>query len=842
MKLKWDDIKVYKYLKDKNSVFFDNINKMIAYTEDTLPSINKVFSNYTSHGVEHSKMTIKYMTDLIDNVNDMSDLEITILIYCGLLHDIGMVVTDSEIDLIKVNMFTLSDYKYECVYDKYDDECLSLQEIFRPIHGKHSKEHILNFMLDEKNELKSLFCIPGKTNIYFAEEVANICMAHNEEFDWIKLNLTIDDVKGTYHLNTQFIALILRLADLLDIDENRTPAYLYQLLNPQGYSSLEWKQHFIIENSDKIVLDKNTGLKTIMFYGESKEPEVHRKILKYIDYINSEVKNATSLSENMRELRYLLKIKTTVDNRIRTKTFNFSDFKLSLDYGAVTNLLMGENIYGDKKYGLRELIQNSIDACKLMREEAKYIQQFRREPYRPYIRIELDRDRNKVTIADNGIGMSLEILKKYFFSVGVSYYSSDEYKFKGYKYEPIGKYGIGFLSCFMMSEKVAVVTKRFNENKVNQVDMEKQSEYICLTQMEQTRNQGTDIILDYTQFSKVFYDSDMIKNFISSNFIDNDIPVFISEFKGSEMIENKCQLVSLKVETQNTIRLDKYLDGITGYMEVKYKKIKFVKTLSEITNEVTYLYDESKTDDCYISSEEDLEEVNISKYINDNVISYITLPIIDDDVYNDFQKAYDVLDDYSDALDKLDNYNNMSIFFDASEVACSGTEIFENTDYILGDFTTTDFSNQFGHVEDVAVSVKLKEQLIVDINGNEFLCYKNNNHSSYYYQLSFFDKNVGLSDIFIRDVLLPKCKLKIPFIVEGLEIQEFVFNITNRNVIPNVSRTDISADVLKEMSYAIGKAMHLWICDTADLSHIQKELIKEFININYGENNTFIKM
>ena len=52
-------------------------------------------------------------------------------------------------------------------------------------------------------------------------------------------------------------------------------------------------------------------------------------------------------------------------NKIRPKGFTFSNFRLSLDYKAVTSLLMGENIYGDKKYGLRELIQNSIDAVWL---------------------------------------------------------------------------------------------------------------------------------------------------------------------------------------------------------------------------------------------------------------------------------------------------------------------------------------------------------------------------------------------------------------------------------------------------------------------------------------------
>ena len=38
---------------------------------------------------------------------------------------------------------------------------------------------------------------------------------------------------------------------------------------------------------------------------------------------------------------------------------------------------MGEHIYGDRKYGLRELIQNSIDACKTMEESATKMEKFR---------------------------------------------------------------------------------------------------------------------------------------------------------------------------------------------------------------------------------------------------------------------------------------------------------------------------------------------------------------------------------------------------------------------------------------------------------------------------------
>ena len=39
-----------------------------------------------------------------------------------------------------------------------------------------------------------------------------------------------------------------------------------------------------------------------------------------------------------------------------------------MDYVAITNLLMGENLYADKTVVIRELLQNSIDACLLKKE------------------------------------------------------------------------------------------------------------------------------------------------------------------------------------------------------------------------------------------------------------------------------------------------------------------------------------------------------------------------------------------------------------------------------------------------------------------------------------------
>ena len=810
---------LYTWLKEKNSKFLGKLDELIAYANNALPLINNVFASYTVHGIRHSINVMEYMYELIVDIDKLSELEVALLIYSALLHDIGMIANEDEIKKIKMDQTILGERKYSKVLDKYGDETVALQECIRPVHGKRAKDYIEGQM-DEK-----FFLIPESTSISFKSELAKICMSHNEDFEWIKKNLRSDEKKGHFDLNAQYISVLLRISDYLDIDEQRAPLYLYKYLSPKEFSDLEWRQHFIIENYDKIRKNNKTNELEIFFQGTSQDPFVHRKLLKYFDSINSELKNAVDLCEGFTDEKYLLPLKTNIVNKIQTSGFSFSDLRLSLDYNAVTNLLMGEHIYGDKKYGLRELIQNSIDACKTMEESANKMEKFRYQSYQPYISVIVDKDRKKVMIMDNGSGMSIDILKKYFLNVGVSYYASDDYKLQGREYSPIGHYGIGFLACFMLSDKVEVNTVYYDEQKMSRIAFERDSEYICLTYEDVVRSQGTEIILDYDQCLEVFNNSiEQLRAFIENNFLDCGIPIKLSTIEEGISTTLGCDIKKIETIITENICVSKYLNNIEAYIDCGYKQINFAKHLSDLNGCRSYCYNERM---CLLEE----EKIGIKDCARGGKIRLLNIPIISETDEEDFLKAYEVLDDYDEALDKLGNYESINIWGNEDIIENYEFTVEESYDYIVGEYTLEEFRTQFYHAHSTPVQTNVVEIGIVIGETEEVLPYKEECAFTGRYS---WDKTDAC---YMKNVRLSRLNIRIPFLADGIILRGAVINIFNPEFVPNVSRDNVSSAQQQMLSYAIGKAIHLWIRDNAGLPVQQKVLLDKFIETKYKETN-----
>ncbi|MCI8635786.1 MAG: hypothetical protein HFJ05_09365 [Eubacterium sp.] len=743
------------------------------------------------------------------------------LIYAALFPDIGMVVSDIEIEEIKTDKLLLGNRKYSKVFQKYNNENIALQECVRPVHGKRSREFLKK--IDDEN--KEMFLVSAGTATTFHSELALICQAHNEDFEWISKEIHSETIKGEYNLNVQYIAILLRIADYLDMDAQRAPLYLYKYLNPTDYSDLEWRQHFDIDNYTKIALNEKTCQKEICFIGSSKEPAVHRKLLKYFDDINKELLSAVDLCQTFKKDKYLLNVYPHIINQILPIGFSFSEYKLELNYKAITNLLMGENIYGDKKYGLREIIQNSIDACKTMEETAQTHENFVFQKYEPIIMIALNKAKQSVTILDNGSGMNIEILKKCFLNVGVSYYNSDDYKLQGREYSPIGHYGIGFLSCFMLSDKVEVRTKHIEENQIIKIEFEKNSEYICLTYEDKSKTQGTEIVLDYEQFMGVFPEGILeIKNFIENNFLDCGVLIKILVQEKNHQETYTCNLRRSEDILAEKICLNEYLDGIEAYVECNYRRINFANKIKDLNGNKSYYYN-------YVENEiiaEDSINISIKKFVVENMIRLMTVPSIMEEAY-EFSKIYEKTDDFDQTLSMLDDYNLYNIITtDFGVVMRSG--IMEGREDLIGKYSFEMFCEDLEHDDSIPTKTDIKVfQVVTDEKFECILPFKVNVRFGSKYPFEAKDQ------VFLKSILLPRMKIILPYLVDGVILKNAVINIKDDSFYPNVSRNRISKELEEKLCYAIGKALHMWLLNNLDLSFEERKLLNKFITTYYPE-------
>lgn len=500
-----ENIDLYKRLEKLDKDFASQLKKTALEIKELINKKTTInFPNYTNHDMNHSFKLMNTMYELIkDNKKDFNALEIALMIYSALFHDLGMAITYEEIESIKNNNSKyLNNQNFELIKENnFNNEDLALQEVIRNAHGKIAYDLITN-------KYEKEFRLPNYENISFAENLAEICLSHTTDKSYVE-NLKTNTTKGESEYNTQFLAILLRLSDILDIDSTRTPIALFESMNLNDFSKSEWQKNFTIDNIKKIFTVND--LKEIRLEGSCKDIKIHRKLLGYIKWIENELRLAVDLTSNM-EKKYHILLNTEVKNKIKPIGYTIPDLKLNMDYHAVTNLLMGEAIYGSKDLGLRELLQNSIDAIMVKKDMFEIKNLSQKNTYIPIIEINIDEENNKFIIKDNGMGMNEYIIKNYFLNVGKSYYKSKDFLNYKHNYNPIGNFGIGFLSCFMLSDEVQVITKHFNSNKKYIIDLEKNSEYIAFKEEEDNSfESGSEIILDLEDIKKVFNAQDELE-------------------------------------------------------------------------------------------------------------------------------------------------------------------------------------------------------------------------------------------------------------------------------------------------------------------------------------------
>jgi molecular chaperone HtpG len=128
--------------------------------------------------------------------------------------------------------------------------------------------------------------------------------------------------------------------------------------------------------------------------------------------------------------------------------------------------LIVHSLYSHPEIFLRELISNASDALDKLRHLTLVDDAYKGVAFSPRIDLELDEEKNTLTVADTGIGMNEEELVSNLGTIARSGTKNFVLQLSGDAKKDsnlIGQFGVGFYSAFMVADRVEVVSRKASE-------------------------------------------------------------------------------------------------------------------------------------------------------------------------------------------------------------------------------------------------------------------------------------------------------------------------------------------------------------------------------------------
>jgi len=192
-------------------------------------------------------------------------------------------------------------------------------------------------------------------------------------------------------------------------------------------------------------------------------------------------------------------------------------------------------LYSDHEIFLRELISNAVDATQKLKAISS-AGDMKEELGDLTIRVFVDKKKKTITVSDYGIGMTQDELDKYLNQIAFSSANDFLDKYKDQLNSIIGHFGLGFYSSFMVSDKVEVITRSWQEG-AQAVKWTCDGSPEFTIEEAQRERRGTDVVLHIDKDSKEFLEESRIEELLRK--YCKFLPVEIAFGKEKEWKDNK---------------------------------------------------------------------------------------------------------------------------------------------------------------------------------------------------------------------------------------------------------------------------------------------------------------
>lgn len=475
---------------------------------EALETIPLIFPHFSKHNKSHSETILNNIVNVLGKnvIEQLSSTDLWLILESAYCHDLGMVITAEMINaalqdgsFLKYFRSILADpfhemYKYAAFYTikdgklvlrqndfslmMYDSVRFLMSDYFRSRHADNSLKAIAN-----TDSVLALDLPKAIVPTRLISMMGAVCRSHTLNFNEIMSLPQVENGIATDMAHPRFVACLLRLGDILDIDNNRfSDVFMKTISEMPELSQLHKDKHLSITH---LRIDS----KYIEVNAKCKSPRVAKVTKDWFSWIKEEVNNQTLRWNTIvpDDISCYLPTISHLDIEIEGYD-NLSTIEMprfTIDVNKALELLQGKNFYKDPFDSIRELLQNAVDSTLLKLYElykntevirngidVSFLDAAKQFP----IHVEVRRDSNgiiQVSISDKGLGISKQQLK-FLSNTGSSSQNvlkQDIIRNMPDWMRPSGVFGIGFQSIFLLTDRVDIETKDFFTDECISIEM-----------------------------------------------------------------------------------------------------------------------------------------------------------------------------------------------------------------------------------------------------------------------------------------------------------------------------------------------------------------------------------
>lgn len=400
----------------------DDITPLLEFVRHSFPS-------YPKHGIDHSLRILERIGSILSSeaLTSLSTYELFCLILAVLFHDAGMVAPDST---------------------------LPNDDSIRSEHHRRSAELFTRYFPDRiavlsNNRMTKVISFTIECHGLTWEE-----MQDRPEFSRFE---TLDGQP----IRPCVLAVLMRIGDLLDLDSDRTSEICLKYC-ASWYASPVAKEHN----------ERHRHVKHFFYNDKRIEVEVECPNRKqydiwftWLEYLRMDIERANTYLFNDSLSAFRLPVPALKCTPSKDARFELWPLRFEIDESGTLWDVISKSIYTGKHDYLRELIQNSIDACLRRIYDNPNSVVINSSPrtwslveYTPTVLVVINSNQQEIIVADNGVGMGKHAIQDFLFRVagsGMKRPNND----RAFRFPSIASFGIGFISVLTRAASLRLLTR-----------------------------------------------------------------------------------------------------------------------------------------------------------------------------------------------------------------------------------------------------------------------------------------------------------------------------------------------------------------------------------------------